>query len=88
MTYTRTEPTGEDHLADFGHTRAWIFSRGRVQVRCLYRCRSNDAGVDDDELDEIIDFNLEFVMSAIRAPDRMSLPIPRQEFAKIIERLE
>jgi hypothetical protein len=54
MTYTRTEPKDEDHLADFGHTRAWIFSRGRVQVRCLYRCRSNDAGVDDDELEEII----------------------------------
>src|SRR6266404_5026010 len=28
MTFTRTEPQGEDHLADFGHTRAWIFSRG------------------------------------------------------------
>ncbi len=54
MTYTRAEPQGEDHLTDFGHTRAWVFSRGRVQVRCLYRCRSNDAGVDDEELDEII----------------------------------
>ena len=40
------------------------------------------------ELDEIIDFNLQFVMSAIRAPDRISLPIPRREFVKIIERLE
>ena len=54
MTYTRAEPKGEEHLADFGHTRAWVFSRGRVQVRCLYRCRSSDAGVDDEELDEII----------------------------------
>jgi hypothetical protein len=54
MTYTRVEPKGEEHLADFGHARAWMFSRGRVQVRCLYRCRSTDAGVDDDELDGII----------------------------------
>lgn len=54
MTFTRVEPTGEEHLADFGHTRAWVFSRGRVQVRCLYRCRSSDAGVDDEELDGII----------------------------------
>jgi hypothetical protein len=54
MTYTRIEPPGEEHVADFGHMRAWVFSRGGVQVRCLYRCRSNDAGVDDEELDEII----------------------------------
>ncbi|HUJ71635.1 MAG TPA: hypothetical protein VLZ30_05285 [Verrucomicrobiae bacterium] len=54
MTFTRTEPEDEDHLADFGHARAWVFSRGRVQVRCLYRCRSSDAGVDDEELDEIL----------------------------------
>src|ERR1019366_8415806 len=25
MTYTRTEPQDDDHLADFGPTRAWIF---------------------------------------------------------------
>jgi hypothetical protein len=54
MTYTRVEPQGEEHLADFGHMRAWVFSRGRVQVRCLYRCRSGDAAVDDDELEMII----------------------------------
>jgi hypothetical protein len=54
MTYTRAEPAGEEHVADFGHTRAWVFTRGRVQVRCLYRCRSDDAGVDDDDLEQII----------------------------------
>lgn len=52
--FTRVEPKGEEHAADFGHTRAWVFSRGRVQVRCLYRCRSDDAGIDDDDLDSII----------------------------------
>jgi len=54
MTFTRVEQQDEEHLADFGHTRAWIFTRGRVQVRCLYRCRSSDAGVDDDELEDIV----------------------------------
>ncbi len=54
MTFTRVELPDEEHLADFGHTRAWIFTRGRVQVRCLYRCRSSDAGVDDDELEGIV----------------------------------
>jgi len=54
MTFTRVERPDEQHLADFGHTRAWIFTRGRVQVRCLYRCRSSDAGVDDDDLEGII----------------------------------
>jgi hypothetical protein len=54
MTFTRVELPDEEHLADFGHTRAWIFTRGRVQVRCLYRCRSSDAGVDDDDLEGII----------------------------------
>lgn len=54
-TYTRIEPKDEEHAADFGHTRAWVFSRGGVQVRCLYRCRSDDAGVDDEQLDAIID---------------------------------
>lgn len=52
--FTRTEPKGEEHAADFGHTRAWVFSRGRVQVRCLYRCRSDDAGIDDDDLESMI----------------------------------
>ena len=54
MIYTRIEPKDEEHVADFGHTRAWVFTRGRVQVRCLYRCRSDDASVDDDDLDTII----------------------------------
>ncbi len=53
-TYTRIEMEGDDHAADFGHTQAWIFSRGDVQVRCLFRCRSTDAGEDDDELEQII----------------------------------
>jgi hypothetical protein len=53
-TFTRVEPRGEEHAADFGHTRAWVFSRGGVQVRCLYRCRSDDAGIDDDDLESII----------------------------------
>ena len=53
-TYTRIEPKGDDYAADFGHTRAWVFSRGRVQVRCLYRCRSDDAGIDDDDLESIV----------------------------------
>jgi hypothetical protein len=52
--YTRTEPPGDEYAADFGHTRVWVFSRGAVQVRCLYRCRSGDAGIDDDELDTMI----------------------------------
>ena len=54
MTYTRIEPKGDRFMADFGHTRGWVFSRGRVQVRCLYRCRSDDAGVDDEDLEEIV----------------------------------
>jgi hypothetical protein len=53
-TYTRVEPEGEEHAADFGNTRAWVYTRGKVQVRCLYRCRSDDAGVDNDDLDGII----------------------------------
>ena len=52
--YTRVEPAGDAHAADFGHTRAWFFTRGDAQVRCLFRCRSSDAGVDDDDLDQII----------------------------------
>jgi hypothetical protein len=54
MTYTRTERRGDAHAADFGHTRAWVFTHGQTQVRCLYRCRSTDAGVDDDELHSIV----------------------------------
>lgn len=53
-TYTRIEPKDDAHATDFGHTRAWVFTRGNTQVRCLYRCRSNDAATDDDELDGII----------------------------------
>ena len=45
--FTRNEPPGDEHAADFGHTRAWVFTRADVQVRCLYRCRSTDAGEDD-----------------------------------------
>src|SRR5207245_1787055 len=39
MTCTRVE-VDEEHAADFGHTRAWVFTRANVQVRCLYRCHS------------------------------------------------
>ena len=53
-TYTRVEPKDEAHAADFGHTRAWVFTRGDTQVRCLYRCRSNDSGTDDEGLDGIM----------------------------------
>jgi hypothetical protein len=52
--FTRIEPGGDEHASDFGHTRAWVFTRDDVQVRCLYRCRSSDAGVDDDELEQIV----------------------------------
>jgi hypothetical protein len=52
--FTRTEPAGDEHAADFGHTRAWVFTRGNVQVRCLYRCRSTDAGIDDDDLNAML----------------------------------
>ena len=52
--FTRVEPPGDEHAADFGHTRAWVFTRSDVQVRCLYRCRSTDAGEDDDHLDQIV----------------------------------
>ncbi|MGA2221911.1 MAG: hypothetical protein ABSH21_09065 [Verrucomicrobiia bacterium] len=54
MGYTRIEPKGDKHAADFGHARAWVFTRGNIQVRCLYRCRSSDAGIDDADLDAII----------------------------------
>jgi hypothetical protein len=66
--FTRIEPAGDEHAADFGHTRAWVFTREDVQVRCLYRCRSTDAGVDDEELDQIINSltltNLRYLDSA------------------------
>lgn len=52
--FTRIEPAGDEHASDFGHTRAWVFTRNDVQARCLYRCRSTDAGVDDDELEQIV----------------------------------
>ncbi|MCX7915496.1 MAG: hypothetical protein N3A53_04250 [Verrucomicrobiae bacterium] len=52
-TFTRPE-AGASNPADFGHTRAWVLVRGAVQVRCLYRCRCADIGVDDDDLDAII----------------------------------
>ena len=55
LTHTRVERQSDEDSADFGHTRAWVFSRGHVQVRCVYRCRSEDAGIDDSDLDEIID---------------------------------
>lgn len=50
-TYSRPEPAGR---SDSGHTRAWVFSRGDVQVRCQYRCRQSDAGSDDDALAQIM----------------------------------
>jgi hypothetical protein len=52
--FTRIELAGDEHASDFGHTRAWVFTRDDVQVRCLYRCRSTDAGVDDDALEQIV----------------------------------
>jgi len=53
-TFTRVEPDDDEHAADFGHTCAWVFTRGNIQVRCLYRCRSGDAGVDDADIDTIV----------------------------------
>ncbi len=54
LSYTRTEGKGPESAADFGHTRAWAYTRGNIQVRCLYRCRSTDAGIDDADLDAIL----------------------------------
>ena len=54
-TYSTAECKGGGPATGFGHTRAWVFSRGGLQVRCLYRCRRCDAGADDDELQAIID---------------------------------
>jgi hypothetical protein len=52
--YSRTESANGEQSADFGNTRVWVFSKGKVQVRCLYRCRNTDAGTDDEALDSII----------------------------------
>jgi hypothetical protein len=54
VTYTRKEAPSSKDTTDFGHIRAWVFTRDQMQVRCLYRCRSHDAGTDDDELNAII----------------------------------
>lgn len=50
--WTGRESTTEGNL---GHMRVWVIERGDLQVRCLYRCRAVDTGVDDDELEGIID---------------------------------
>jgi hypothetical protein len=55
VAYRRAETTQGATQADYGYTRAWVMNQGRVQVRCVYRCRRNDAGVDDDDLDAILD---------------------------------
>lgn len=54
-TYTGSGTRGGRPADGFGHTRGWVFSRGRVQVRCLYRCRLDDAGMDDEELDAMME---------------------------------
>lgn len=54
VTFTRSEPAGPKQITDFGHTRAWAFARENVRVRCVYRCRVTDAGVDDADLDVIL----------------------------------
>lgn len=53
--YSRAETTQHSQRADYGHTRAWVMNQGHVQVRCVYRCRRSDAGVDDDDLDAILE---------------------------------
>lgn len=53
-TFTRTEADADRPTDDFGHVRAWVYVRGEVQVRCLYRCRSDDAGIDDEELQPML----------------------------------
>jgi hypothetical protein len=53
-TYTRPETRSTDE-PDWGLTRAWVFNRGHIQVRGVYRCRQVDAGVDDDELETMMD---------------------------------
>ena len=52
--FTRAEAAVPKHATDFGHARAWVFCRGKVQVRCMYRCRTEDATTDDGDLDSII----------------------------------
>jgi len=37
-----------------GHARSWVFNCGHAQVRCCYRCRQSDAGLDDEDLDEML----------------------------------
>ena len=54
VTFTRAETGDPRATGDFGHLRAWVRTHGEVQVRCLYRCRSHDAGVDDDDLNAMI----------------------------------
>lgn len=51
--FSRAELPANRATADFGHVRAWVFTRGNIQVRCLYRCRRTDAQVDDDDLHAI-----------------------------------
>ena len=53
--FTRRETGDLPRGTDLGHTRAWVFSRGSVQVRCFYRCRSEDCQTDDEDLDRILD---------------------------------
>lgn len=52
--FTRAETAADRRRDDFGRVRAWVYVRGETQVRCLYRCRSDDAGVDDDDLSAIL----------------------------------
>lgn len=53
-TYSRNESESTDNAIQLGHSRVWAFTRGQTQVRCLYRCRTMDAGVDDEDLDSIM----------------------------------
>lgn len=52
--FIRPEQTAPQTGADFGHLRAWVFSRDHAQVRGLYRCRRDDTGVDDEDLEAIL----------------------------------
>ena len=53
-TYSHPQPKRDTSATGFGQTRAWVFSRGCLQVRCLYHCRHSDAGIDDDDLEAIV----------------------------------
>ncbi|MGD0017411.1 MAG: hypothetical protein ABSC38_07860 [Verrucomicrobiia bacterium] len=53
--FTRAEEAAPKRATDFGHARAWVFCRGNIQVRCVYRCRKEDATTDDADLAAIID---------------------------------